>query len=198
MPLLKVGIFGHSYIRDLARYSEQFNLNNIEVGSDTLSLRFFSHPGSTFKTFLDHPELLEDVLEFNPRILVVYLGGNDLKTDVELKKVKDNCKNLFVYLRQALPCTYIIGSQIEPRYLSVENRHGTPAAEKFSVLANYFNCWINRQAFKDRLLCIKGPNKLSNPSLFRRDFIHLNNQGLAKLFDILKSILVDTYFYRLQ
>lgn len=191
---MKVALFGHSYIRDLAR----LGFHNIKVSDDVvLDLRYFSFPGHTFADFLVDPSKFQEVIQFQPNIIVVYLGGNDIKVDVELQQVYSDCKKFYEYLRSRLPDTYIIASQIEARYGSTVNRHGSPEAAEFSRLANYFNKWLLKQSFKDRLLCIKGPNKLSNSALYR-DTVHLTRQGLHKLFDIIKCVVTDTVLYRLN
>ena len=77
------------------------------------------------------------------------------------------------------------------------NRHQTPDEKTFSALANSFNCWLNKQHFKDRLLGLKGRSKLSNPSLYR-DSVHLNDRGLAQLLRLIRFVVVDSIKFRIN
>ena len=141
--------------------------------------------------------MLSKIFESPPEILVVFLGGNDIRVNVDLLRVRQDCREFFLLLRRHLPNTFIVASQIEPRYLDSTNRFGTPGASDFIKLSNYFNHWLNKQKFKDRILCIRGSGRLCNPEYFR-DKIHLNNKGLDILWDISKKVIIDSYLTRLN
>ena len=126
---MKVTLFGHSYIRDL----ERLGFYNIKVSDDfVVDLSYFSFAGHTFADFLEDPSKFQEVIQFQPNIIVVYLGGNDIKVDIELQQVYGDCKKFYEFLRNRLPDTYIVSSQIEARYGSTVNRHGSPEAAEFS------------------------------------------------------------------
>lgn len=195
---MKVTFFGHSYVRDLKLFCLNRDINKIVTSENvSLDLDFFFVCGATFNTFISDPSLLSQIFDNPPEILVVVLGGNDVKVNVNLLKIRQSCKEFYCLLKRHLPNTFIIASQIEPRYLTTTNRFGTPETSEFIKLTNYFNSWLNKQKFKDRVLCIRGPGRLCNPELFR-DKIHLNNQGLSIFYDIAKKVVVDSYIYKLN
>ena len=182
---MKVLIFGHSYVRDLERLGhKEITVNNI-----SLQLAYLSFPGFRFVDLLQNPELLDKAISLDPDIIIVILGGNDIRTDIDLSEVRDNCRNFFTLLRSRLPGVFIIASQIEFRHLREVNRHGTPAEDLFRKLANSFNNWLNKQKFKDKILIVNGVGKLSDVSLFKADGVHLNIHGLKVLFELIVSAL---------
>ena len=198
---MKAVIIGHSYVRDLKSHItvNSAKLVKLPDGSD-LELYFSFVPGATFETYLNQPGLLEFVSQINPEIIVVVLGGNDIHCDVNLSSVKNNCYQFFKLLKSKFPSAFLIGSQIESRFIEPGDRYerfGTPYTDVFSKLSVYYNSWLNKQKFKDKLLCLRGPNKLDNKSYYK-DSVHLNDQGLAKYFELLKNCLVDAYMNYLK
>ena len=188
---MKVLILGHSYVRDLERLgNREITVNNILV-----HLSYLSFPGFRFVDFLQSPKLLDKAISLFPDIILVILGGNDIRTDVDLSVVKDNCRDFFALLCSKFSGSFIIASQIEFRHLKKVNRHSSPAEDLFRKLANSFNNWLNKQKFKDKILIVNGVGKLSDASLFKADGVHLNIHGLEILFELIVSALsgpVDT------
>lgn len=191
---MEIVIIGHSYVRDL----ERLRVFQICDKNLTLNLNYFYIAGATFQTFLDNFEILNKVFDRKPDIVVVYLGGNDIKINVHIQKVYEDSSRFYSLLRSNLPNSFIIASQIEPRYLTAVNYHFTPPADQFSRLANYYNKWLLKQKFKDRLLVIKGSHKLSETSLYKQDKVHLTNLGIKKLFNIIKDVLYDTILNKIK
>ena len=187
-----VTVLGHSYCRDLRDFVKFHNWFSIG-DSPKFNLDFVCVPGATFRTFRD-PSLIDRIANSKPHILVVILGSNDIKSNVHLSKVKVNCADFYSVLRNRLPDCFIFSCQVEQRYLSRENRHGTPASTEYIRLSNHFNNWLSRFKGKNQLICLRGPRRLDNEVLYKPDKIHLNRQGVAKLFDIIKvSILRADY-----
>ena len=89
-------------------------------------LKFLPFPGATFCTFIDNPALFERIKETNPDFVIVILGGNDLKANIELSHIYDRCKSFYTTLRSYLPNSWIIASQIENRFYHPQNRFGSP------------------------------------------------------------------------
>ena len=174
-------LIGHSYVRDLKSFIKSHQQQVVKLPNGNGLQLFFSFvSGATYETYLNHPELLDGSVDVNADIIVVVLGGNDIKCDVDLSVVKSNCFHFFKLLKTKFPAAYLIGTQIESRFIESGDRYecfGTPHSEAFSKLSVYYNSWLNKQKFKDRLVCIRGPNKLDNRSLYR-DSVHLNEQGL--------------------
>ena len=186
MKNISVAILGHSYVRDL----KALNHSTIAVTENLqITLSYHFRCGGTFEAFLNNSDFLDSV-SLHPDIVLVYLGGNDVRIQTPLSVVYANCKRFYLTVKDRLPRALIVASQIESRYCTSVNRFGTPAAEEYSKLANYFDKWINRQSqFKDKLFMVKGANKLSNPEYYARDRIHLNASGIRRLFQLLKDFL---------
>lgn len=192
---MKVLLLGHSYVRDLKQFIDS---PIIKVKSNLyLELEFLTIPGSTFETFINSLSYLEKATNLSPDIIIIILGGNDIKINVPLQHIYHSCKEFFKLIKNKLPNAYCIVSQIEDRYHTHINRFLTPTFENFRTLSNSYNRWLLRQDFKDRVLCIKGPNKLSNRTLYK-DSVHLNAQGLEKLYNIIKDTLINTCIEKLK
>ena len=183
---VKVGILGHSYVRDLSQ------LNQFEVTTSSgiqFELRYFHHAGARFETFLNQHWRFDSIRDYKPDITIVVLGGNDLCEWIPLKEIKDNAVDFYKLLRKKLPDTLIVATQVEIRYLEHPNFYGTPTTEQFSKLANFFNKFLSKGKFKDKLFMIK--SSLSNPNYYREDHIHLNQVGIQKLLSLLIDFLTD-------
>ena len=189
---MRVALFGHSYVRDLKNHLDRNRLKLCDFRDGiSFEAETFSFPGATFSSFINNPHLLNNLTSFCPDIVCVILGGNDLKTDYPLASVRKDCKQFYELLKSRIPHCYIIAGQIESRFHQISNRYKTPTEQIFSALANSFNCWLNRQSFKDRLLGLKGVSKLSNIN-FYRDHTHLNALGLDRLIELVRFIVVDS------
>ena len=182
---MRIAIFGHSYIRDI----QTLGHNKLTFGDTKVELNYFPFPGACFKDFVYNKEKLHDVILFAPDIIVVILGGNDIKVVKDLNVIKDDCKEFYILLKSVLPKAVIIASQIEHRHLRRINKYNTPTAELYRKLANCFNRWLVRQHFKDKLLIINGDQKLRNEKLFKSDGVHLNRQGLTLLFEWISNCI---------
>ena len=192
-----VTFVGHSYVRDFKNYCQTNNTNKLVINSTNIYLKFVYLPGGCFSHFIRSKRLLDELIETKPDIIVTLLGGNDIKSNIELVKVKEDCTDFFNLLNTNLPNTYIIASQVESRFLLKENRHGTPDLNLFYFLSNNFNNWLRNKKFKNRLLYIRGAGRLCNPAYYKTDKIHLNTIGIAKLFDLTKSVIFDTVLNKL-
>ena len=196
--IMKIVVFGHSYVRDLKLFCLNNNITSVKVSqNNSLELKFSFVSGATFNKFITDTSLLTELFENPPQIVLVILGGNDIRTDTDLTRVREDCKEFYGLLRLHLPDTYIIATQIESRYLVTANKFKTPPSLEFTRLSNYFNHWLNKQKFKDRLLCIRGSGRLCNPSLYR-DGVHLNSKGLTVFWDLTRKVLVDTCLNKLK
>ena len=187
-------IIGHSYVRDLKSHSESLIANKLAlVNGGCIELKFICVNCATFNSFFRSPSVLSLMLEIKPDIICVILGGNDFKGGIELSAIKNTCIDFYAKIKSIFPGAIIVASQVEKRFVEAGDRYsrfGVPPPELFKKLSVYFNSWINKQKFKDRILCIRGKSKLDDIK-FYRDSVHLNNQGIAKYFDILSSLLVD-------
>ena len=118
---MKVAVYGHSFVRDLA----DLGTSHIYIKNTGVDFKYFFYPGFSFRNFVLQPQLLDCLIPEDPDIVVVILGGNDLKVDVELCNVKIDCEQFYQLLREKVPRAYIVASQIVTRHCSSVNRHGS-------------------------------------------------------------------------
>ena len=180
----KLALFGHSYVRDLASLGE----SEIFVSGVRFCLNYFSVPGATFSTFASNPVHIENLKIYKPDYIIVVLGGNDLKIDVELSQIYEDCSVFYKNLREICPDSVIIASQIENRFYELDNRFNSPPAKTFDYLRRHFNRFLKNKPFKDFLLQVQGPNRLDKKENYR-DSVHLSHSGLRKYFAIIRSTL---------
>ena len=152
----------------------------------TLNISLFS--GASFTTFLKHTNHFESLKAFEPDIVVVILGANDLKASVELSEIYDQCTKFYCLLREFLPKAFIIASQIENRFYSANNRFDSPLAADFDYLRRHFNRFLKNKPFKDCLMQVQGSGRLDSQEYYR-DSVHLNHRGLNKYFQFIENTL---------
>ena len=187
--IFKVVIFGHSFVRDIASLGRRV----ITLSNDVeFCLNYLSVPGASFATFLNDNKHFEHLRSLNPDFVIVLLGGNDLRIDTELAEVYKDCTKFYTRLREIVPDSIIIASQIENRFYKSENRFGSPVGENFDFLRRHFNRFLRNKPFKDFLLQVQGPNRLDKKENYR-DCVHLNSLGLNKYFEIIKCTLSFAY-----
>ena len=158
-----VVVFGHSYVRDLSRQG----ITEFSMADNSFRLDYVSLPGANFCSF-DHTDHFEVVKSKKPDFVVVILGGNDLRVKTDLSKVYADCTRFYNTLRDFLPDSIIIASQIENRFYQDNNRFGCPPGKQFDYLRRHFNRFLKNKKFKDCLLQVQGPNRLDKGKLQRR------------------------------
>ena len=189
----KLALLGHSYVRDLASLGE----HEITVSGAKFSLNYFSIPGATFSSLISNSVHLESVKSYKPDYIVVILGGNDLKIDVELSQVYKDCSTFYEKLREFCPNSIIIASQIENRFYEANNRFNSPPAKTFDYLRRHFNRFLKNKPFIDFLLQVQGPNRLDKRDYYRDD-VHLSRSGLSKYFTIIECTITFVYLNKLK
>ena len=185
MKTFKVSFFGHSYIRDLEK------LGNFEVTVDdrfSIECSYFYRPGGTARYFSENKRDLGPLLSSSPDVVVVFLGGNDLRLDWSIYDTISDYKSLISYLSSELPGMPIICSYIEHRFAPANNHFNTPDPIVYKSLARKFNNWLQRWKIPYRKFITWGTNRLENRDLFKRDGVHLNEQGLVLLWDLLEDL----------
>ena len=184
---MKVVLLGHSYVRDLGRLSE----STLEVNSSVkLEISYSAFPGAKFSHFLENLDRLQDLFHAQPEFVVVILGGNDFDNNSPLSEICDRARAFYHILRSNLPRSKIFAAQVECRFYRPNNRFECPEAAQYKKITSYFNKFLKKLSYIDNLICVLGPNRLSNKSLFKTDGVHLTLAGVQKLWDIIRSFLV--------
>ena len=182
-----VVVFGHSYVRDLSRQG----ITEFSMADNSFRLDYVSLPGANFCSF-DHTDHFEVVKSKKPDFVVVILGGNDLRVKTDLSKVYADCTRFYNTLRDFLPDSIIIASQIENRFYQDNNRFGCPPGKQFDYLRRHFNRFLKNKKFKDCLLQVQGPNRLDKEENYR-DGVHLSSVGLRKYCVFLRETVFSAY-----
>ena len=189
---MKVSLLGHSYVRDLS----ELNVRVFELSpSLQLEVSYFSFPGARFSSFLNNLSCLDELIDGRPDIVVVILGGNDFQNNTLISDVTKQCSCFYKYLREKLPQTRLIATQVELRFYKPNNIYNCPEAATYKKVIGYFNKYLQKAKPADSLICILGPNRMSKESLYRSDGIHLNREGLNKLMQIIQSALYNFLTY---
>ena len=186
LSVMKLAVFGHSYVRDLS----SLQVFSLEFGSEYhLEVSYFGFAGARFTTFLTNPDLLSDLVAYGPECILVILGGNDFSSQVPLSDVCKSCKEFYKLLKEKLPSAKIYATQVELRFYKTPNRFCSLDSVTYKKVSGYFNAFLKKIKVIDRLICILGPNRLSNESFYKADGVHLNAAGLRRLFEIIRSAL---------
>lgn len=162
----RVAILGHSYIRDLYELGD--TRMKFKDGIDC-KIHYYFKPGSTFAKWNNYFEILDKIVELNPNIILVYLGGNSITEDISDRTLRDQAKQFYNLLRSLLPEAIVIASQIELRFVEEGNRHKTPTLQQFKIRRNTFNQFLRK--FKnakgiDYIARISGGNRLDKVELY--------------------------------
>ena len=170
---LRVACLTHSYGRGLESVASQGG----NIDGRPLDFRFFYKSGKCFEYFIDWPSELHDLVEFNPSIVFIALGGNSIKDSIRVKHLAEKANILLKILRNNLAKAKLVVVQVERRFLKETNRFGTPPAERFRLIRNKLNKALQASPNKDFMCCIAGANRLDSEKYFCADKIHLNDLG---------------------
>ena len=182
---MKVAIIGHSYVRDL------FHLNRKEIILDDntqVSLHFTFSPGCSLTHYISKPHLLLEAKNFDPDIVIAIIGGNDIVNSISTEDLHSNCRNFYTFLRSEFPNSMLVGSQVELRFYTFNNRFDCPPHSEFDLRRKSFNTFLKRLKVKDCILQVQGPGRLDDRA-FYRDEVHLNTLGLNKYFNIIENTI---------
>lgn len=186
MTIIRIGIIGHSYVRDIA----SLGVTGGQISSEAnFEIRFFSKPGSCFDYWIDFPNELHDCLHYSPHIIFISLGGNSIKESIRVKSLKEKADILFSIIRNNLPRCKIVPIQVECRFLTETSRFGNPPYPRFKLIRNKLNKAFQQSKKRDFVCCIAGSNRLDARKYFQSGGVHLTREGLQKYLNyILKTI----------
>ncbi len=119
--------------------------------------------------------------KLNPKIIVLYLGGNDLSYELSPENIYQQIQDFVRLIVKKFPKTHIFCMSIKP---SFERINKIDEIKKINLLIQQF-CNINKQMsyvdFYNKLLKKGEPDS----SFFLQDGLHLNNKG----YDIIEKEL---------
>lgn len=119
--------------------------------------------------------------KLNPKIIVLYLGGNDLNYELNPKSIYQQIQDFIALIVKKFPKTHIFYMSIKPSFERITKIH---EIKKINLLMKQF-CDVNKQVayvdFYNKLLKRGEPNS----SFFLQDGLHLNDKG----YDIIEKEL---------
>jgi lysophospholipase L1-like esterase len=157
-----------------SRYFPGYRIVNRAIGGDTTR-------GVLWR-------LQEDVLDLNPKALVVLIGSNDLSAHAKKEDgVVNNIKDILVKASAAKPDMPIILCTILPRkspVAAIDNQWLLDVNDGIRDLSSEKNVTI-----VDAYSVFLGENGEPNPDYFEKDLLHLNKtKGYPKLAEILTPV----------
>lgn len=193
---MKVLVYGNSYVRDL---QSKCHWSDIMVNEqqEKIEYHFRYFCGKNYEYLLNKEGEFDIVAAIEPDVIVVVLGGNSIVNSKSNDEVRALIHDFYVKLRESLPDSIIIATQIEPRFCPPGNRHGAPEAEEFNrrrtVLNNYMNKTIKNAGLINYMVLLGSKNFLNHHQFFL-DGVHLNGVGLERY----QTAILSTIRYALE
>ena len=192
--MLKVLLFGHSYVRDLCQLRSSVREFVLQKSQTEIKLFYKYFPGRDFKYFLDHPGELESISNVEPDFIFVILGGNTIVNELDNPTIKWYCRDFYVLLKQYIPSSCkIIASEVELRFCLGNNRFNAPTEETFQRkrrnLIFFIKNKLKKRGIVDHMFFLGGTGGLMLAEYFKADGVHLNIQGLTKLQHMIKRMI---------
>ena len=183
----KVAILGHSIARDLNSLGA---FNGIISEDHSYTLQFFFISGSCFRTWLDWPQKLHDLIEWEPHLIFLVLGSNSVLSKDSVKNLVKEAETFYRVLKNSLPQVVIVQCQIELRFLDRFDFRGNPPRSIYRSLRNTANKALLKCPLKDHFCMIGGKGRLDDETLYRPDKIHFTREGLSRFRAIIRHTIV--------
>lgn len=131
------------------------------------------------------------VLQYKPRVVVVYSGENDINAGVPVRRVLEDLKQFITLVHKSDPNTRIIVVSLKPS--PSREKHLAKVREYNSLAANYIN-GVRNVEFADVFTPMLTPDGKFRDELYVSDRLHMTPAGYAIWTDLLapmvkKSIL---------
>lgn len=131
------------------------------------------------------------VLQYKPRVVVVYSGENDINAGVPVRRVLEDLKQFITLVHKSDPNTRIIVVSLKPS--PSREKHLAKVREYNSLAANYIN-GVRNVEFADVFTPMLTPDGKFREELYVSDRLHMTPAGYAIWTDLLapmvkKSIL---------
>ena len=170
---MNVAILGHSQLRE-------FKIEHLNLNDNVIDVKKFWKPGARLATILSE-NIFQDLVAFQPDVIIIFLGGNDISRESKPAKLIDDYKNLIEQLRLSVSLSVgIFALEIEKRVPRNERYIDAESYRKFrrsvnrrlqSVIYFQWNCtlFVNLFLIYNLNLCIKNnmilyPYSSSKPS----------------------------------
>jgi lysophospholipase L1-like esterase len=126
------------------------------------------------------------VLPCQPRIVVVFAGGNDINAGKTPEKVADDFKALASKIHGALPKTKVYYITLFP---NVKRRAQDEKCVKVNELIHAFTKTDERLGYIDTAVKMRAADGGPRPELLRDDGLHMNDDGYKIWNEIVGAVL---------
>jgi lysophospholipase L1-like esterase len=126
------------------------------------------------------------ILPYQPRIVVVFAGGNDINSGKTPEKVADDFKALVAKIHAALPKAKIYYLSLFP---NVKRRTQDEKCVKVNELIQAFTKTDERLGYVDTASKMRAADGGPRPELLRDDGLHMNDEGYKIWNEIVGAVL---------
>ena len=144
--------------------------------------------------------LQEDVLDLNPRAIVIHIGGNDISADAEVDTIVGNYKLILQLIQKSRPETQVFVLAVLPRGLPMGDKAMTPERAAYLQKAYARIPQLNAQLQKlaaahknvtyvDSYAPFLLPDGRLDASLYNADEVHPTAAGRSKLGVVVNASL---------
>jgi len=126
------------------------------------------------------------ILRYQPRIVVVFAGGNDINAGKTPERVADDFKALVEKIHAALPKTKIYYLSLFP---NVKRRAQDEKCVKVNELIEAFIKHDDRLRYVDTASKMRAADGGPRPDLLREDGLHMNEEGYKIWNEIVGPLL---------
>ncbi len=169
-----VVFYGSSTIRLWTSLEKDFpGVNSLNLGFGGAYINSLSHHFERLFTFE------------SPKVVVLYLGGNDLSLGWAVVKIVDKIKTLIEKIHRKFPTTTIINLSIKPSFERVDQMEKILGINSAMAVLAKKTTFLKQIDFFDALM----QGKFVNPYFFLQDGLHLNKHGYKVLKNHLKPFL---------
>ena len=195
---LRVTCVGHSYVRRLMEYrmAQGDNPDLLEVDGRWLELSYVHKGGENYAFFNRSPQYRQRIVQSNPDIVLVVLGGNAVGSGVPIPEASREMRDFHFWMRKALPNAIIVIAECEPRYntdCEIDEEDLAPLdedgvhRETFWSRRNAFNQAVNRTKLKD--FTLRTARYLNRREFYGRWGVHFNDRGNRFYWGMVKDCL---------
>lgn len=175
--MAKVAFLGSSYIARL----DKFCCSDMKIPGQT---QFFGVPGLRADSV--PPSKIQEITVFNPDIICVLVGGNDISDTSSPSEIFKNIVNLVDVLKNVCMIYQIYVCEVLSR-----------GKFKFSKHMTYERFEAQRTKINKKLIIMKNASiiplrKIKYPQDYVSDCVHLNDGGQKKLFFALRTAILTT------
>jgi len=127
---------------------------------------------------------------YQPKIIILYAGDNDIKKELSPREVFENFKTLANKIETSLPGTHLIYIAIKP---SISRKKLWPEMKQANDLIAAWCAQRSILSFADIAKpMLDNPGHEPNPDLFKKDGLHLNEKGYELWRKVLSPLIQQT------